>query len=181
MKASVVTIAATALGCWFISGCNRPPSPPAANFDPSGTVWMHPLNKADSRPGIDQASVYFMGSAFVVWGDSPDGDGGDPKSYGDGGRDGSESSGHMGSHKGRKVEFHCKTKDGKAGAVRINGAAYELADGNLFLVSTTGAEVRVKQLKRDMSGQKFDQESLAAFGKGDAEIVEFFAKGAKAK
>ncbi len=181
MKASVITIAATALGCWFLSGCNQPASPPARNFNPSGMVRIHPPKRADSRPGIDQASVYFMGSAFVVWGDTPDGDGGDPKSYGDGGRDGSECSGHMGSHKGRKVKFYCKTKDGKAGPVKINGAAYDLVDGNLFLVSTTGEDIRVKQLKRDMSSQKFDQESLAAVGKADAEIVDFFGKNAKPK
>lgn len=181
MKPFVITIFAALLGYCFLCGCNRPPSPPAPNFAPSGMAFIEPLKKAEAVPGIDRASVYFMGSVFVVWGDSQDGEGGDPISYGDGGRDGSECSGHMGTHKGRKVEFHCKTKDGRSGPVKINGTTYELADGNLFLVSTGGDEVRVKQLKRDMSRQKFDQESLAAFGKGDAELVEFFAKNAKGK
>ena len=87
----------------------------------------------------------------------------------------------MGSNEGRKVEFHCKTKDGLSGPVKISDAAYDLANGGLFLVSISGDEVHVKQLKRDMRSQKFDPESLAAFGKGDAEIVEFFAKNAKPK
>ena len=181
MKTLASTIVTAALGCWLLAGCNRPPNSPAPNFDPSGMVWIHPVKKADAVPGIDQASVYFMGTVFLVWGDSPDGDGGDPKSHGDGGRDGTECSGHIGFHKGKKVEFHCKTKDGKSGPVTINGSAYNLADGGVFLVSTTGDDVHVKQLKREMRNQKFDQESLAAFGKGDAEIVGYFAKGAKAK
>jgi hypothetical protein len=114
-------------------------------------------------------------------GDAPDADCREPKSHGDGGRDSAECSGYIGSNNGRKVEFHCRTKDGKSGPVQIHDATYDLANGGLFLVSTTGDEVRVKQLKRDMRSQKFDQESLAAFGKGDAEVVEFFAKKAKPK
>jgi len=82
---------------------------------------------------------------------------------------------------GRLVEFHCETKDGKTGQVKIDGVAYELADGNLFLVFTEGEQSRVKQLKRDISNLKFERESLEAFGRNDPEIAEFFTKGAKAK
>src|SRR5262245_8039436 len=112
MKSLVKTIVAVACGCTLLSGCGRAPSPPKPDlFAPAGiTNWRPSAESPNPMPGIDQASVYFMGTVFVIWGDFPDGDGGDPKSYGDGGRDGSECRGHLGSHKGRKVEFHCKTK-----------------------------------------------------------------------
>jgi hypothetical protein len=122
-----------------------------------------------------------MGSVFVVWGDSPNADCREPKSIGDRGCDGAECRGYIGSHKRRKIEFHCRTKDGKSGTVKINGTTYDLANGSLFLVSTSGDEVRIKQLNRDMTRQTFDEESLTAFGKGDAEIVEFFTKSANPK
>ena len=79
------------------------------------------------------------------------------------------------------VEFDCETKDGKTGQVKIDGVAYKLADGNLFLVLTEGERSRVKQLKRDMTNLKFERESLEAFGRNDPEIADFFTKGARAK
>ena len=81
----------------------------------------------------------------------------------------------------QRVEFHCETKDGKTGQAKINGIAYELADGNLFLVFTQGEQSQVKQLKRDVSNLKFEREALETFGRNDPQILEFFTKGAKRK
>jgi hypothetical protein len=82
---------------------------------------------------------------------------------------------------GRRVEFLCEITDGKAGQAKINGVTYELADGNLFLVSTQAEQHRVKQLKRDLAALKFERENLEAFGKNDADIAGFFTAPAKQK
>jgi hypothetical protein len=74
------------------------------------------------------------------------------------------------------VEYHFETEDGKSGAVKINEAQYNLADGGLFLVAASKNQIQVKQLKRDMSDVKFDRESLAAYARNDAEIMAFFAR-----
>ncbi|MBI1916308.1 MAG: hypothetical protein HYS12_16490 [Planctomycetes bacterium] len=133
--------------------------------------------KENALPGIEQGTIYHFGTAFVVWSDARGGGGGISSSN----VQGVKCQGSLAARDGRRVEFHCETKDAKTGQVKINGEAYELADGNLFLVFTEGEQSRVKQLKRDISNLKFERESLEAFGRNDPEIAEFFTKGAKAK
>lgn len=85
---------------------------------------------------------------------------------------------------GRKLEWYCETSDGKTGSVKINGQAYELGQGSLFLVATKGAELRVLQLKRDTLSLKVGndpKDGLERLIRGDEEIGPFFAKAAKAK
>jgi acylphosphatase len=80
-----------------------------------------------------------------------------------------------------RVEFRCETKDGKTGRVAINGTTYDLADGNLFVVSAAGDHSQVKQLRRNLSELKFERENLEAFGRNDPDVSEFFTKATKPK
>jgi len=125
------------------------------------------------RRGIDQASIFHAGAAFVVWSDFDGGGGGSWS----GNVQGVKRHGRLMSRENR-VEFHFKTKDEKTGPVIINEEQYDLANGGLFLVSASDSPIRVKQLKRDMRNVKFEKESLQEFAKDDADIVAFFADDA---
>jgi hypothetical protein len=81
------------------------------------------------------------------------------------------------------VALECRTSDGKTGTVKIGGAAYELDKGALFLVSKTGGEPRVKQLKLavlnlkpegTLSPDQMTHEYLRGLTKTNPEIKEFF-------
>ena len=180
MTPFVKSLVATAWACMLVSGCSRTPGPtgPPALGGPNGLItWSPSAGKDNPLPGVDEGTVYHLGTAFVVWSDAVGGGGGSSS----GNVQGVKCQGSLLTRDRRRVEFHCETKDGKTGQVKINGVAYELADGNLFLVFTEGEQSRVKQLKRDISNLKFERESLEAFGKNDLEIADFFTKRAKAK
>src|SRR5262249_13537591 len=49
---------------------------------------------------------------------------------------------------GKRIEIDAATQDGRAGTVTIDGKAYDLADGGLFLVSTRDGQVQIRQVKR---------------------------------
>ena len=66
---------------------------------------------------------------------------------------GATSSGGSGDFRGafriapdREVAWSCKTSDGKAGKVVIDGAEFALADGGLFLVDTRQKPAKTEQL-----------------------------------
>jgi hypothetical protein len=180
MKPFAKSLVATAWVCMLASGCNRAPGPtgPPDLGGPNGLItWSPSPGKDNPLPGIDQGTVYNLGTAFIVWSDAAGG--GSGRSSGN--VQGVKCQGSLLARDRRRVEFDCETKDGKTGQVNLNGVGYKLADGNLFLVFTEGGESRVKQLKRDMSNLKFERESLEAFGRNDPEIAGFFTKGAKAQ
>jgi hypothetical protein len=148
---------------------------------------MIPLKEWKPEAGLDMAEA-----GFVTWGDP-----GDPTS-GRGlacvilidfvGTEGFNhtSRGGSGYHRandGRKVEWQCETSDGKTGSVKINGRAYDLAQGSLFLVSTKGGDVRVLQLKRDTLKLKVGnvQDSLETLIRSDEDIAPFYANAGKSK
>jgi hypothetical protein len=170
---------ATICVCILVAGCVRPAANSSPDLGgPNGTItWAPPDGKDNPLPGIDQGNIYHLGTAFVVWCDTAGGGGGSSSSN----AQGVKCQGTPFGRAGRRVEFACETKDGKAGRVAINGATFELADGNLFVVATDREQPRVKQLKRDLSGLKFERASLEAFGRNDAEILGFFTEAAKPK
>ncbi len=77
---------------------------------------------------------------------------------------------------GVKTEFTCKSSNGKQRSAVIDGHAYDLAKGSLFVVSEDGDNFRVKQLKRDLSNLVFNRENLQKFARSDKEIKEFFGR-----
>jgi hypothetical protein len=174
MARSIVTITCT---CLLLAGCTRQPGSSVPDLGgPSGAItWSASAQKEKPLPGIDEASIYYEGTAFVVWSDFDRGSAGSSS----GNMEGVKGQGRLMSRDTRRVEFHFETKDGKTGPVTIDGAKYDLANGGLFLVSVKGGQVQVKQLKRDMRNLKFERESLEAFARNDPEIVAFFAGNVK--
>jgi hypothetical protein len=179
MRSLLKSLVATAWACMLVSGCGRTPGPASPDLGgPSGIItWSSSAGKGNALPGIDQGSVYHLGTAIVLWSDAPGGGGGSLNSD----VQGVKCQGSLLARDRRRVEFHCETKDAKTGQVTIGGATYDLMDGNLFLISTTGDQSQVKQLKRSLTELKFERESLEAFGKNDPDIVGFFTKAAKPK
>jgi hypothetical protein len=163
--------------CLLLAGCTGQQGSSTPDLGgPSGTItWLAAIQKEKPLPGIDQASIYYEGTAFVVWSDFDGGSGGSSS----GNIHGVTGQGRLRSRGNWQVEFHFETKDGKTGPVTINEAKYDLANGGLFLVSANGDQVQVKQLKRDMRNLKFERESLEAFARNDADIVAFFARNAR--
>ena len=76
-------------------------------------------------------------------------------------------------HDGRAVKWRASTKDGKSGAVTLNGKEYHLEDGSLFLVRTAGGPVRVTQVKQDLSGLKPGATTWDRLRKENPEAKEF--------
>ena len=124
-----------------------------------------------------QGAVYRLGTVFAVWSDGSNGGGGNSNSSGQS----MKCQGSLRTRDGRTVEFQCETPDGKTGQATVNDVTYDLEGGNLFLVTTEGDQIKVKQLKRNLSDLKFDRDSLQAFGKKDPDVAEFFAKDKKPK
>jgi hypothetical protein len=179
MKSLVESLVATAGACMLVCGCGRMPSPASPDLGgPNGLItWSSSASKRDPLPGIEQGSVYHLGTVFVVWSDAPGGGGGSSNSN----VQGVTCQGSLLGKDGRRVEFNCETKDGKRGPVTVNGVTYDLANGNLFLFSSGGDRAQVKQLKRSLSEVKFERESLEAFGRNDPDIVGFFTTPVKPK
>ena len=177
MKSLVKSLVATAWACMLVSGCGRTPRPASPDLGgPSGIItWSSSAGEGNPLPGIDQGSVYHLGTAIVLWSDASGGGGGSSTSS----VQGVECQGSLFARDRRRVEFRCETKDAKTGQVTIDGVTYDLTDGNLFLVSTAGDQSQVKQLKRSLTELKFEREGLEAFGKNDPDIAGFFTKAAK--
>lgn len=87
--------------------------------------------------------------------------------------------GHHRGPDGRRVDCRCATKDGHAGVVTINGQAFDLDQGALFLVSTISGNATIRQLKREMP--KLDGEDFRNLAKNDQEIRDFWTNLAKGK
>ncbi len=179
MKSSVKNVVATAWALMLVSSCGRAPGPASPDLGGSSGIitWSSSAGKGNPLPGIDQGSVYHLGTAFVLWIDAPGGGGGSSSSN----VQGVKCQGSLLARDRRRVEFHCETKDGKTGQVTIDGVTYDLTDGNLFLVSTAGDQSQVKQVKGSLTELKFEQESLEAFGKNDPDIAGFFKNATKPK
>ena len=79
------------------------------------------------------------------------------------------------------MDIECETKDGKTGKVTLNGTAYDLAAGSVFLASDKNGLIHIVQLKRDTSQLKPTVPSLEELAKNDPDIVPFIAASGKPK
>jgi len=73
---------------------------------------------------------------------------------------------------GRGVNWRCESLDGVTGTMIIGTQKFDLAKGNVFLVSTVGGAT-VTQLTRDLSGLELKNESFAGLAKNDEDIRKF--------
>jgi hypothetical protein len=168
------------LGCIGPTGCGKSPTPsPGAGG--GDVTWLNfreinpaaGLDWAEASYGIDKRGLVFLILGDVVGTSSIASKGGDgrPSVY----------EGTCEALDGCRVTWACETADGKTGTMKINGKVYELGDGPLFLIATRGAEVRVRQLARDLSAVRPEKESLEEFLRHDPDIGPFFAEAAVAK
>src|SRR5262249_46814913 len=141
------------------------------------------FKEVNPKAGIEKAQASFGiwkegGLAFLILTDFV----GSSRDRGSGKGVGPEKyEGQQKARDGRKVEYQCETADGKTGTMTINGSSYELAKGSMFLVSTRGGKVEVRQVKRDLLKVALDQESVEKLLRGNADVASFFAEKAKPK
>lgn len=136
------------------------------------------VNWSDAEPkvpGIDQASIYYLGSDFVIWSDLGDGGVGASSSN----QNGVACKGRMFDNNGRELNFRMNSQAPKTGEAVINGQTYSLQQGGLFLVAQESDTIRVKQLQKDLTSIQFDPESLRKFARSDSDIANFFAGSIK--
>ncbi len=164
----------------FVPGCGGS-SPPQGNG--AGYVAWDRFKEINPKADIEKAQANYGiwrddGLAFLILAD-----------FVGSSRDRSSAKGtgaekYAGQHKAsarQRVEWECETTDGKTGKMIINGSSFELAKGALFLVSTQGGKVEVRQFQRDLLKVKPDQESLERLLKDDPDVGSFFADQPKPK
>ncbi len=171
------TVIAAAWACILVVGCGRTPSPASPTQElVYGIISRAPSFEHinDPLPGIDHATVYHLGEVCVLWTDAS----GAITSKPDNSAQGVKSKVSLVTRDGRRVEFRYNSLDGKPGQMIVDTTTYELANGNLFLVSTASDPPTVKQLSGKLTGIKIERESLKAFGREDTDVSQFFATAA---
>jgi len=137
--------------------------------------WSQSTADKPTVPGIDHADVriglYANSPVLVVWSDSQ---GSDFSASWDRTRKAVHYEGAFRSRRGRNVAVHCYTSAGKTGPVTIGDETFELGNGSMFLVATSGTKTVVKQLRRDLSKLGSESEGFQANAMSDAEIKAFF-------
>jgi hypothetical protein len=73
-------------------------------------------------------------------------------------------------------DWEIETPDGQTARFRIDGTAYDLSQGTVFLVRSEGRQIEVEQLQRDLSSTQPDPETVALFAASDA-ILSDLARG----
>jgi hypothetical protein len=165
-------------GTLFLLGCGGPTPPQGSG---TGFVAWERFKEINPKAGINKAHANYGvwkddGLVFLILTDFV----GSSRDHSSGKGTGSDK--YEGRHKatdGQKVEWQCETADGKTGKMIINGSSYELAEGSLFLDSTRGGKVEVRQVQRDLLKVKPDQESVEKLLNEDADVGSFSAEKAK--
>jgi hypothetical protein len=153
------------LGLWFLLDA-RPGRPAGGGTASIGDTTVHYVQLGpDGRIGL------------VVWSDLS-GAGGQ-KSESDLFK--STTAGFVSSPDGRRVDWEWKGSREKSGDFQINGSAYDLANGTLFLVSTTRGQVQVTQLDVDLSNIKPGKQGLEAFANNQPKVAQFISEASAPK
>ena len=82
--------------------------------------------------------------------------------------------GSLKNHDGRSIEWRCEAKVPPTGEIRINDKTYDFKKGRLFLVSSRGSELVVRQIERKIDPQK-EKESLEKLMETDPVFGAFLA------
>jgi hypothetical protein len=150
---------------------------------------MHSIDPMQAGGGsgnysVGKTTVQYMtfGSdqrvALVILSDAP----GDAGSSGESGLFKiSYEKGFLTSAEGKRIEWEWTAPRDKGGDFRLDGAAYDLTNGTLFLVATNGGQVRVTQLDVDLT--KFPihpdakrSEAVKDWAKNSPKIAKFIAE-----
>ena len=76
---------------------------------------------------------------------------------------------------GRKVEWTVDTADGKSATFSIGAQTYDLARGTLFMVSTPGGKVGVRQVTYDLANLSATRESCNTLAESSPDVKSFIA------
>ena len=148
-------------------------------------LWFLFSTRASSGGGtsVGETSVQYVsvspdgGISLVIWSDLRGGAGQSSHS----GLLESRVAGFSSSADGRRIDWDWKAPKERAGAFRIDGTPYDLANGTVFLVSTKGGQVRVTQLDADLSKVKPDKQGFEAFAKNQPQVAQFTAEASGRK
>lgn len=77
--------------------------------------------------------------------------------------------------------WHFETSDGSGVQFSIDDNLFDLKDGGLFVIRSSGGSTEVRQLKRDLSEVKANAESVTAFGLSDPDVLEFMQAASEIK
>lgn len=77
------------------------------------------------------------------------------------------------SHDGRRFNWEVQTTDGRYAQLKIDNAVSEISGGTVILVMTRGEEAGVRQLRRDLSAIRTNQESIAEFAERYPDMADF--------
>ena len=77
------------------------------------------------------------------------------------------------SRDGRNLAWEVQTRDGELGEVQIGGSRYDVATGTMFLVTTQGDTMAVRQLLRDLSAVPLDHDGILTFAGNDPDLAAF--------
>ncbi len=78
-----------------------------------------------------------------------------------------------------RVDWYVETTDGESAQFSINAQPYNLADGTLFIITNSGEDTNVKQLKRDLSKVAANTEAVIEFGLADPVVWDFIQSSSK--
>jgi hypothetical protein len=170
MKVNRILIALVALFLSLGSGC-------APHSTPDG---------ADVVAGVfEQAGFEFLhweerGLAIMIWHDFL-GDSGSSSTLGgtlpaDAGY---KIRGYAEDRDGQRFDWEMHVQDGQTVQFWIDGTAYPLSDGALFIVTHTGGTTDVIQRKRDLSHVQPDARSCVAFAQSDPDLARLISGLAK--
>jgi hypothetical protein len=74
---------------------------------------------------------------------------------------------------GLEYAWQIATKDGRTAEFTLDGQPYDLADGNVFLITLTNGILDVQQLPRDLADVATTHDSITEFGLDDPDIRHF--------
>jgi hypothetical protein len=74
---------------------------------------------------------------------------------------------------GSELAWSLESAEGETVEMRINGADYDLSDGNLFLIRTQAGGTDITQLQKDLTGITLERDSILGFAQSDPDISTF--------
>ncbi|MCA9969273.1 MAG: hypothetical protein KC425_03610 [Anaerolineales bacterium] len=72
---------------------------------------------------------------------------------------------------GRSLVYAVETRVGVNAQFELNGTPYDLADGNVLIVSSSGSSASVTQLQRDLANLSVAYDDIAAFAAADPDLA----------
>ncbi|HVK13874.1 MAG TPA: hypothetical protein VM597_34345 [Gemmataceae bacterium] len=155
----------------LLAACGGCQPGPGTTFSagPSGCrTWA---GEAGGVPGLDgPGQAYYEGKRLLVWAAGASGGGGSTHTA----RGRTSGHGEVIFRDGKTVRFTFDLPEGASGTLDVEGRAYSLADGRVFLLKRAGDGVAVKQVGLDVSGIDPGTADFATIGRADPAVKGFF-------